>query len=232
MRLKKIILLAVALILTVAISVTATMAYLKKQTEVVQNTFTVGKVRISLDEAKVNEDGKPVDEDGNVLDNVADAPRVYGNEYKLIPGRTYVKDPTVRIAEDSEPCYLILVVYIPEELQDVIYYDEYEDSIRRQMENNGWWGMFYDSYSDDPDAYDVFVYAGGDHIARPGDVIPTFDHILVKEDATYEQLQKADLSEMKITAYGVQCEELPDSMNGEDIWKIIYNAFDPFGNNP
>ena len=67
MRLKKILMLVVTMILVAAISVTATMAYLKSQTNVTQNAFAVGNVKVSLDEAKVNENGQPVDEDGNVV---------------------------------------------------------------------------------------------------------------------------------------------------------------------
>ena len=161
-KFKNILLIAVAMLLVAVISVTATIAYLKSQTEIVTNTFTVGNVEITLDEADVDEYGKVI----------ANAPRVQENDYHLIPGREYVKDPTVRIAEGSEPCYLILVVYIPEELQDVIYYDDHQDSICNQIRNNSWWGQFYDeNYSDDPDAYDVFVYVGGDQIAHPFTVV-------------------------------------------------------------
>lgn len=234
-RFKKIILLVVALLLTVAISITATIAYLKSQTEVVQNTFTVGKVSISLDEAKVNEDGKPVDEDGNVVD-VADAPRVYENEYKLIPGRTYVKDPTVHVAADSQPCVLFAVLYIPPELRKVLYYstsDHDTKYIEGQMRKHGW---LPDPDYDDPAgeegeaSYDVFVYNHA-QAAYPGDVIHIFDSITVKDTATYEQLQEVDLSEIRITVYGFQ-NEGTEQTDARVLWDIIVEAFAPFGNNP
>ena len=57
-KFKALLVVACALLL-VAASVFGTMAYLTS-TDTVTNTFTVGKVAIKLDEAKVNTDGTPV----------------------------------------------------------------------------------------------------------------------------------------------------------------------------
>ena len=95
----KALLLTLCAALLVAASVLGTMAYLT-DTETVTNTFTVGKVKIDLDEAKVNPDGTPV----------AGAPRVKANSYKLLPGHTYTKDPTVTVKKGSESAYIRLKV--------------------------------------------------------------------------------------------------------------------------
>ena len=76
-----------------------TMAYLTS-TDKVENTFTVGNVKITLDEAKVNTDGTPA----------ASAERVKANEYKLLPGHTYTKDPTVTVKAVSESSYVRMKV--------------------------------------------------------------------------------------------------------------------------
>ena len=76
------------------------MAYLTSKDEVV-NTFTVGKVQIKLDEAKVNEYGEV---DASATD------RVKANTYKLIPGHSYTKDPVVHVGADSEDCWLFVKV--------------------------------------------------------------------------------------------------------------------------
>lgn len=55
----KALLLTLCAVLLVAASVMGTMAYLTS-TDKVENTFTVGNVKITLDEAKVNTDGTPV----------------------------------------------------------------------------------------------------------------------------------------------------------------------------
>ena len=75
-----------------------TLAYFTDQ-ETVTNTFTIGKVGITLDEMDVKPDGTK-DTDERVLENV----------YHLIPGTTYIKDPTIHVDEDSEDCYLFVKV--------------------------------------------------------------------------------------------------------------------------
>ena len=86
-------------VLIAAVSVFTTVAFLK-DSDSVKNTFTVGKVAITLDEAKVDEYGTAV----------AGASRVQGNSYKLIPGHEYKKDPTVHFAAGSEASYLFVRV--------------------------------------------------------------------------------------------------------------------------
>lgn len=95
----KALLLTLCAVLLVAASVMGTMAYLTS-TDKVENTFTVGNVKITLDEAKVNTDGTPVE----------GADRVKANEYKLMPGHTYTKDPTVTVIKGSESSYIRLKV--------------------------------------------------------------------------------------------------------------------------
>ena len=99
-KFKALLVVACALLL-VAASVFGTMAYLTS-TDTVTNTFTVGKVKITLDEAKVNTDGTPV----------ANAERVKANEYKLLPGHTYTKDPVLTVKDGSEDAYVRLLVTI------------------------------------------------------------------------------------------------------------------------
>ena len=93
---KRVLLLALCAVLLVGATIAGTVAYLTSQTEVVKNTFTAGNVTITLDEAKVTEYGV----------EVADAARVTENEYKLIPGHTYTKDPTIHVDSKSEDCWV------------------------------------------------------------------------------------------------------------------------------
>lgn len=95
----KALLLTLCAVLLVAASVLGTMAYLTS-TDSVENTFTVGSVAITLDEAKVDENGTPVEP----------AVRVKSNEYKLMPGHTYTKDPTVTVEKGSESSYVRMKV--------------------------------------------------------------------------------------------------------------------------
>lgn len=117
---KKILALLLCAILLVGATIAGTVAYLTDQDNVVENTFTVGKVVITMDEADVNEygkllyktgatdaEGKPV-LDTAVTGNIAD--RVVENSYKLVPGHTYTKDPTIHVAADSEACWLFVEI--------------------------------------------------------------------------------------------------------------------------
>ena len=115
-------------------SVLVTLAYLTDRASVA-NTFTVGSVEIDLDEADVDEDGKLIlDDDGQPEE------RVKGNEYHLIPGQTYIKDPTVTIKKNSEEAYVRLMLTIscmkefdsifePDGIELTTVFNGYEDAV-------------------------------------------------------------------------------------------------------
>jgi predicted ribosomally synthesized peptide with SipW-like signal peptide len=226
-NIKKTLLIVVAMMLASAISVVATFAYLYDGSEVVRNTFTIGKVELSLDEAKVNEYGELLDVDGNVWTEASGkdkAPRVIGNEYKLVPARTYVKDPIVRVSEDSEVCIIYVLVYIPSSLDVAMWNRDY---ITKQAEGNGWHQLSVDRVPTlDDGRYLLFGWLD----AEPGDTLPLFNNIKISADATQEQLEKAEAEKMEITAYAIQSEGFETAM-ADDIWTdIIVPAFDPFVN--
>ena len=97
---KKLLIMSVAMVLVCAFAVGMTLAYLTSTDRVV-NTFTVGNVQIKLDEAEVDQYGVP---------QGSPAPRVKANSYKLIPGHTYTKDPTVTVLSGSESSYIKMTV--------------------------------------------------------------------------------------------------------------------------
>lgn len=98
----KALLLSMCAVLLVAATAFGTLAYLT-DSEAVKNTFTVGSVGLSLDEAKVNPDGSYVTDHDN---------RVQKNEYHLLPGHTYYKDPTVTVDAGSEDAYVRMIVTV------------------------------------------------------------------------------------------------------------------------
>ena len=101
-KFKKALVLFLCAVLLVAGSVMGTLAYLTSQDTVV-NTFTVGNVQIKLDEAEVNADGTYKTNHDS---------RVDGNKYHLLPGHTYIKDPTVTVLANSEECYVRMKVKV------------------------------------------------------------------------------------------------------------------------
>lgn len=117
----KALMLVLCAVLLVTASVLGTMAYLTSTDQVV-NTFTVGKVAITLDEAKVDPDGTAV----------TPAERVKENAYHLLPGHTYTKDPTVHVQANSEDSFIFVKV------ENGIANYEAGTTIAAQIAENGW----------------------------------------------------------------------------------------------
>ncbi len=101
MKNSKIWILLTSIVLILSITVIGTLAFLIDTDEVI-NTFTVGNVQLKLDEACVNEAGE----------TVVGEDRVTSNEYKLMPGGVYAKDPTVTVLSGSEDAYIRMILTI------------------------------------------------------------------------------------------------------------------------
>ena len=128
----KALVLALCAVLLVVTTVFVTMAFLTSE-DSVQNTFTVGEVTISLDELDVDEDDLLTDNKEYTKDGITTT-RDKANEYKLIPGKTYIKDPTIHVGAKSEPCYLFVKV----ENGLVNAEAKGNTTIAEQMKSNGW----------------------------------------------------------------------------------------------
>lgn len=94
---RKVLLLVLCLVLVVSATVMGTLAYLTASTSAVENTFSVGNVAITLVESPRNDDG--------TYGNPAAGTH---NQYPMIPGATYTKDPVVTVTAGSEKCYLFV----------------------------------------------------------------------------------------------------------------------------
>lgn len=92
----KALLMSLCAVLLVAASVLGTMAYLTDSKDV-KNTFTVGNVTIAMDETDVD-------------DSTPNKERDQANSYKLLPGHTYTKDPTVTVLAPSVASYVRMKV--------------------------------------------------------------------------------------------------------------------------
>ena len=98
---KRSIIIAVCVACACVLVLGATFAYLTDEEGDI-NVFTAGNVEITLDEAAVDENGEAID----------GADRVTENEYKLVPGKSYIKDPTVTVKAGSEDAYIRMMVII------------------------------------------------------------------------------------------------------------------------
>ena len=96
--------LVLALVLVVGTVAGGTVAWLIADTEHVVNTFTYGDINLKLDETEVDGKGTPVDKDG---DGSTDR-TTKGNEYEMVPGKEYLKDPAVTVLAGNEACWLFV----------------------------------------------------------------------------------------------------------------------------
>ena len=92
---KLVIVTIIALVLAVS-CVVGTLAYLTAETDKITNTFTYGKVKISLTETDAT--------------------------YKIIPDTVISKDPTVSVTAGSEACYLFVLIEESANLDTYITY--------------------------------------------------------------------------------------------------------------
>lgn len=94
---RKVLLLVLCLVLVVSATVMGTLAYLTDQTEDVVNTFTIGKVDITLAETT-------------------------GQQYKMVPGNDISKDPKVTVTAGSEDSWVFVQVTEGNSLGNYITY--------------------------------------------------------------------------------------------------------------
>lgn len=206
-RSKALLLTLCAVVLVIA-TVFGTMAYLTS-TDEVKNTFTVGSVKITLDEAKANPDGSLV----------ANADRVKANSYKLLPGHTYNKDPMVTVLKGSEPSYVKMTVtfskaneldaiFAPDGANLTSIFNGYnatnwigKGNTKDAAANTRTYEFWYKETVDAPDA-DVALDALFDSITVPGEI-------------TNQQLATIEGMTITVNAYAIQADGFA---NAEAAW--------------
>ncbi|MDY5219810.1 MAG: SipW-dependent-type signal peptide-containing protein [Eubacteriales bacterium] len=214
-KMRKVLLTVCCAALLVCVTIGATVAYLTS-TDKVENTFTVGNVDITLDEAKVNEKGEPVDANGNVIDDNSDAtaPRVDNNRYKLMPGRTYTKDPTVTVKGGSEECYVrVFVEFTNSDKLDEVFPNanltslfvgyngsdwEYIDNVEDNAEHTRTYELRYKTT--------VTALTDNDSDGKPDDVVlpAVFTGIAIPGTIKNADLAKLNGTEINVTAQAIQ----------------------------
>lgn len=218
---KKAMLMTLCAIILVVATVFGTMAYLTSTDEVV-NTFTVGNVAIKLDEAKVDTNGSPI----------AGAARVKTNEYKLMPGHTYTKDPTIHVDAASEDCFIRAKVTLTNAKEWIAIATKYADNkvenIIKGTDDNIWW---VSQPAVDETANTVtytFVYKNESHTDELGKRIWTstdskdlvlFNEIAIPGGLTNDELKDVGDSKITVVAEAIQAD-------GFDTETAAWAAFD------
>ena len=210
---KKAMLMTLCAIILVVATVFGTMAYLTS-TDEVENTFTVGNVKITLDEAKVDTDGSPV----------TGAARVKENSYKLMPGHTYTKDPTIHVDAASEDCFIRAKVTLTNAKEWIAIATKYADNkvenIIKGTDDNIWW---VSQPAVDETANTVtytFVYKNESHTDELGKRIWTstdskdlvlFNEIAIPGDLTNDELAAVGSSKITVVAEAIQADGFADA---------------------
>ena len=206
-------------VLLVAGSIAGTFAYLTS-TMKVTNTFTVGDVNIDLDESLVDLDGTPIE----------GASRVHQNEYHLVPGTTYTKDPRITIKTGSEASFLF--VKVENGLKSVAMSDTEaanlgKKTIATQMAENGWDLYYTHTNTEGEELYSIYcfdktkvtneganksiVMTGTGAVAKSNNTVyvEIFKEFTVSPTADLDKLEDTDQNgkvdpKIEITAFAVQ----------------------------
>ena len=214
MKARKILTMALCAVLLVCISVGATVAYLTSKDEV-KNTFTVGKVQITLDEANVDKEGVKIDDT-----------RVQENNYRLMPNHSYIKDPTVTVKKDSEASYIRMLVTVSniDALKAAFPAEKYPtyyqgDLFLLQCLVTGW----------DANNWAVASVNGGTYEFRYKETVaaptadvkldPLFDTIEIPETVSNEELLELQNLVIDIVAQAIQADGFADAAAAWDAWQ-------------
>lgn len=211
-----------------------TMAYFT-DTDAQTNTFTAGKVDISLDEAIVAKDAA-----GNLVatGSRTDETQTLQN-YHLFPAMKVTKDPTITVAADSEDAYIAAVVTITGDIYDLIGVAGYDNiditklasgglMAKASTQVQGWNGlsMVYETedcviYQDADKAnntWNLYIFMKSAQVANAKVVL--FDTLTIPARWDNAEMAKINGMNITVTAYATQT-------NGfADCFTAITTAFD------
>ena len=203
----------------IATTVFSTVAYLTA-TASVTNTFTVGKVMLTLNEAAVGTDGKMI----------SLGERVQSNNYHLVPNKTYDKDPVITIDASSEASYMFVIVRNDLEgieCENIAHTNDHTNTsmtaatstgavhnacIAHQLEANGW------KYVETRTAGKVYVYVGSGTTPLPvrGDQVNLNNnrYVLFRTFTVAENAVISDSfieARVTINAFAIQADTMADA---------------------
>ena len=211
---KKLLIMSVAMVLVCAFAVGMTIAYLTDH-ETVTNTFTVGNVQIKLDEADVDEYGVP---------QGSPAPRVPENTYKLIPGHTYTKDPTVTVLEGSEESFIKMTVTFSNsaELDEIFGVGTDLTTIFHDYDGTTW---IYKGNTENTDNTRTYEFWYKETVAATTEDVALdalFDSITVPHTITNDQLKTIAGMTITVNAYAIQADGFGG--NADAAWAAFANS--------
>ena len=203
---QKAVLVLLAVVLVIGCAIGGTIAYLQMKTDPVVNTFTSSNVSITLFEDDYNEDDNPLT-----------------NVFKMVPGATIPKNPTVEVTADSEDCYVFVKV---EKSANFTKYMTYEMGTGwnqlKDANNVDIEGVFYREVKNEDTTRSFEVLKNSQVIVL--DTVTKAD--MAKIDGVDEQdvIEEA-APELKFTAYAIQSANLKNGTtpitDAADAWALI-----------
>lgn len=178
---RMLLMLALAIVITLACAVGGTLAWLVSASDPVVNTFTYGDINITLTET----DTADGDNDANT------------NKYKMMPGEPITKDPKVTVIKGSEACWLFVKLDKSTNFDAFMTYTMEEGWVQLKDENEAVVeGVFFRAVSAEEaaGADKEFVVIKENKVSVNSEV--TKEDLNALTDATYPSLT--------ITAYAVQ----------------------------
>lgn len=194
-NMKKILVLSLAALLLVAVSVGGTVAYLTAQSAQVENTFKPTGIGVTLAETK-------------------------GNEFKLVPGQTYDKDPVVAVADTTNVDIWLYVQIVDESAAQ--YLSTYDCTLYEGLDKAGDNGWTKGNGTDIPS--NVYYRAVGDDDEIQSWALIKDNTITVNADLGGANLaMPSTAAKLTYKAYAVQ----KDNMTVEDGWDLVKPVANP-----
>lgn len=189
-NMKKILVLALAALLLVAVSVAGTVAYLTAKTDPVTNTFTTAELGVVLSETKTSDDKW---------------------EQPLLPGETYDKDPKVALTDGSVDAWVFVEIV---ETNNTLTSDNSQKKVTCNIDTDNWVQVMDDNdnavKTDKKDSVGIWMYktsaltasASGVYFLEGG----TNGSVTVNPDVTSEDMKS--LPTITFYAYALQSDNL------------------------
>lgn len=246
MRTTKILTIVLCFLLTVLVTAVSTLAYLTDK-ESLTNTFTVGHVDISVDETDTDEDGKILYDEENCPAEGCTADQILrtedGNQYHLLPGMRYLKDPVLTVKAGSAESYIRMILKVThcDAVDSLIAHHnlhDYTDLFEGWLpdvwiyqgytkENNDI--SFEFRYHQHIDGYSINIDAEGNEsvIEQDRKLEPLFTHIVIPGEVTNEELKTLADVELIVVGHAIQTAGFEDdSQTGISAEEAAWAAFD------
>lgn len=240
---KKILAFMLCVIMLVIAVAGGTMAYFTDE-HTQTNTFTAGKVGISLDEVKPVKDEDP--ESRTYGDLIASDKRTADPQsYHLFPGMIVAKDPTIVVDQGSEDAYVAAIVTVTGDVRSLIPMDGSDTLININAVAKGGEVEKASSLSSlgsltpvfETDTCYIYQQAAGNNTWKiyvfvkaaqeAGDDIVLFEKLEIDPDWNNNDMEKLNNMQINVTAYAVQANGFATCYDAM-VAAFGQNATDPF----